>query len=75
MADNPYILSKNDANFICRTNGDIIINKVNSPKSHHNKKIRGDWNKFSEPYLCRKWRPSKLRGYVTDEFIGIEFLT
>ena len=58
MVNDPDILSESNANFICRTNGVIIINKVDNFRNSQNKKIEGNWNKFSEPYLLRKKRPS-----------------
>ena len=74
MSNNPYISGDNNANFICKTNGDIVINKVESPIRNQNKKAGSRRNIFSEPYyLYRKWHPSQLRGYVTDEFRSIKF--
>ena len=75
MSNNPYISSESNANFICRTNGDIVINNKENPRKHQNKKTEYGRNKFSEPYyLYRKWHPSQLRGYVSDEFRSIKLV-
>ena len=74
MLNNTYISGENNANFICKTNGDIVINKVENPRRNKNKQAVYSRNIFSEPYyLYRKWHPSQVRGYVTDEFRSIKF--
>jgi hypothetical protein len=74
MANKAYIPNENTPDFICRTNGNIVVNKTEKYQKTPNKQIEEeDWDKFKEPYLFKKWNPSELRGYVSNEFRSLMF--
>jgi hypothetical protein len=74
MLSKTTISSKNEPDFICRANGDTVINKAENPINSSNIQIEEEknWDKFRERSMSR-WHPSKLEGYVSDEFRSVEF--
>lgn len=74
MTNKVYIPNENTPDFICRTNGDVVVNKVNNYQKTLNKQTKKEnWDKFKDPYLFREWHPSELKGYVSDEFRSLRF--
>jgi hypothetical protein len=74
MANKAYIPNKNTPDFICKTNGDIVVNKTIKYQKIQNEQIEEEGcDKFKEPYLFKKWNHSELRGYVSNEFRSLMF--
>jgi hypothetical protein len=74
MSNKVDIPNENTSDFICRTNGDIAVNNVEKYKKSLNKQTKEEnRNQFKGSYLLREWTPSKLKGYVSDEFKRLKF--
>jgi hypothetical protein len=74
MVNKSYILNESTSDFICRTNGDIVVNKIEKYQNVTNTKIdEVDQSKFKIPCLFKEWHHSKLRGYISDEYRKLNF--
>jgi hypothetical protein len=72
MLSKPNISGKNKPDIFCSANDDIVSNGVENSTSIPTNKIKESWDKFREHSITR-WHPSKLEGYVSDEFRSVEF--
>lgn len=73
MTNKDYIPNNNTPDFICRINGDVVINKGEHLKNNSNIQKEEDEDKSSEPYLFKKWHFSNQKSYVSDEFRNTRF--
>lgn len=71
MPNKLYTPSEANRNSLWGVNRCINNDRTKIPSSISNNEIDGNRDKFREQK--RKWHPSKLEGYVSDEFRNVEF--
>ena len=72
MSDKHNILGENKPDSFNEANDDIDSNEENNPIDFRANQTIESSNKLNEQSITR-WHPSKLEGYVSDEFRNIEF--
>ena len=71
MSNKLYITSKDKPDSLWSVNKYINSDSTATPSDIPNNEIDENRDKFREQQ--RKWHPSKLEGYVSDEFRNVEF--
>lgn len=71
MSNKPYTPSEDNPNSLWGVNRYINNDRTEISSDISNNEIDGNRDKFREQQ--RKWHPSKLEGYVSDEFRNVEF--